>query len=352
MSDFTNIKIGSATYNVKDSTARSSASSAQTLAQMANTTALNADKKATDNAISITALNNLINRRVLYIGDSYMEGAYATTESIQKRVETVTGIPYYTNYQGGAGFITKNNNKNFQVLLSEWIENNPTRLSEVTDLVIAGGINDVMFAASSITPLALYSAFAVIDSYKSRLPNLTRTYIVPMLFVNSGFTNEYLYYTDLMRKAALEFGNNVADFAFTWLRNLTDVSYSDNIHPVQKGYDLIGDYIAKMLQGHSSSQTEYVHLSQNGCSMTLFLKDCLLHGTFSYISPSGTTTASGTVLANLYAGLGATQGVSQFFTAYGQGNTYAIEIRGNQVLAANTLPTYEIAGNFTATAFS
>lgn len=353
MSDFTNIMIGDVPYNVKDTSARSAANSAQTIAQMANNTATKANATANDNVNKITSINKRMKRCVLYIGDSYMEGAYATEYAIQKRVQTLTGIPFYTNPLSGAGFIRRSTgNKNFPALLKEWIDNNPNHLSEITDIVIAGGINDAQFDFNNVTTPNLRTSFAEIAAQCARLPVLERRYVVDMMYVNTGFTKEYLYCADLIKGVSREYGFNTADYAFTWLRNLSNVSHTDNLHPNKSGYNIIGNYIAEMLLGNTISQTEYNYLKTNGCELWLFLRDCLLHGTFYYESPTAQSTPSGTVLATLYNGIGASAGVSQFFTARGRGNQFAIEIKGNQIIAGNTLPEYGIAGNFTATAFS
>lgn len=353
MADVSKFKILETSYDIKDNIARSAATNAQSTASSANNTANDARSTANKNATDIASINSRMKRRILYIGDSYMEGAYATEHAIQKRVQTLTGIPFYTNPLSGAGFIRRSTgNKNFPALLKEWIDNNPNHLSEITDIVIAGGINDAQFDFNNVTTANLRTSFAEITAQCARLPMLERRYVVDMMYVNTGFTKEYLYCADLIKGVSREYGFNTADYAFTWLRNLSNVSHTDNLHPNQTGYNIIGNYIAEMLLGNTISQTEYNYIKTNGCELWLFLRDCLLHGTFYYESPTAQSTPSGTVLATLYNGIGATAGVSQFFTARGRGNQFAIEIKGNQIIAGNTLPEYGIAGNFTATAFS
>lgn len=166
MADITKITLESGTYNIKDVVARNG------------------------------LLNNNIIKKILFIGDSYLD-MYNGTSGVIDKFKELTGI---TNViyalKSGAGFEYTVDNQNFVTLL-----NGVTSDDDVTDIIVLGGYNDQYSNKGNVyQQIGLFCTNA-----KTKFPNAT-VYIGMVGFTLESNKRYPIYETYLTYSKCNEFG--------------------------------------------------------------------------------------------------------------------------------------------------
>ena len=189
-------------------------------------------------------------RRAIYIGDSYFNGVGATpTTDLVYYINKKCGIAQHWNYSHGAtGFIRDTDSlKFYNQLVQASNDSQITDKTEVTDIIVAGGLNDT---GASWTQTALYTECNNISTLaKTAFPNAKLWYI-PFLWINIPYSYDYHRLYIAINKACLKSGDATLSGAPSWLYRM-DSRYQngDDIHPSAIGYELMSDYICNFLNG-------------------------------------------------------------------------------------------------------
>lgn len=189
-------------------------------------------------------------RKAIYIGDSYFNGVGATpTTDLVYYINKKCGIAQHWNYSHGAtGFIRNTDSLKFYNQLVK-ASNDPqiTDKAEVTDIIVAGGVNDT---GASWTQNNLNTECENISTLaKTAFPN-AKLWYVPFMWVNIPYSYDYHRLYVAINNACLKSGNATLSGAPSWLYRL-DSTYQngDDIHPSAKGYELMSNYICNFLNG-------------------------------------------------------------------------------------------------------
>lgn len=189
-------------------------------------------------------------RKAIYIGDSYFNGVGATpTTDLVYYINKKCGIVQHWNYSHGAtGFIRDTDSlKFYNQLVQASNDSQITDKTEVTDIIVAGGLNDT---GASWTQTALYTECNNISTLaKTAFPNAKLWYI-PFLWINIPYSYDYHRLYIAINKACLKSGDATLSGAPSWLYRM-DSRYQngDDIHPSAIGYELMSDYICNFLNG-------------------------------------------------------------------------------------------------------
>lgn len=189
-------------------------------------------------------------RKAIYIGDSYFNSVGATpTTDLVYYINKKCGIAQHWNYSHGAtGFIRNTDSLKFYNQLVK-ASNDPqiTDKAEVTDIIVAGGVNDT---GASWTQNNLNTECENISTLaKTAFPN-AKLWYVPFMWVNIPYSYDYHRLYVAINNACLKSGNATLSGAPSWLYRL-DSTYQngDDIHPSAKGYELMSNYICNFLNG-------------------------------------------------------------------------------------------------------
>lgn len=219
MADVTNFKIGSATYNVKDATAR----------------------EILESYKPYPTFDFLKNRKILFVADSYGTGHGLATPFTTIIINALNNGSRQVSV-GGAGFYqTPTFLSNLQAAA---IQNPET----FTDVVVCGGYND---GKSSISYSQITGAMNSFFTYvKQRFVN-ARLWLMPLGWCSDNATIRYrLAYTTYSAYADGAATNDVI-FVDSIQRVLHVYSrFSDDyVHPSQDGQDKIATYVRQALIG-------------------------------------------------------------------------------------------------------
>ena len=158
-----------------------------------NETLNNINQNLIDVNSDLVKLNRTINKKYIFIGDSYNEG-YGHPDYnlgwglILKDYLNLTNNDYYNLYEGGSGFVhVGNSGHTFQTLLESY-ESDITNKNDITDIIIVGGYNDYDSNDESTINTAIGSMMSYI---KTNYPN-AKTYI-GMVGNNSDWSNSGLF---------------------------------------------------------------------------------------------------------------------------------------------------------------
>lgn len=193
----------------------------------------------------ITNINNeietLTNKKWIFIGDSYSEGYSpdGTVTSWSTILKSYLGLD--NNHclivdAGGAGFANTSNKYEDMI-------NNLTSDTEVTDILIAGGYNDLSYGKSSIIT-GMTTCKTLINQ---KFPNAK----IHVAFIG-GSINEIHGEIYLKKSYYIEGCNSLH---INYLPNLEFVLFnsllfsSDGIHPNQNGQDALGNALYQALNG-------------------------------------------------------------------------------------------------------
>lgn len=219
MADVTNFKIGSATYNVKDATAR----------------------EILESYKPYPTFDFLKNRKILFVADSYGTGHGLATPFTTIIINALNNGSRQVSV-GGAGFYQT------PTFLSNLQAANIASPETYTDVVVCGGYND---GKSGISYSQITGAMNSFFSYvKQRFVN-ARLWLMPLGWCSDNPTIRYrLAYTTYSAYADGAAANDVI-FIDSIQRVLHVYSrFSDDyVHPNQDGQNKIADYVRQALIG-------------------------------------------------------------------------------------------------------
>ena len=189
-------------------------------------------------------------RKAIYIGDSYFNGVGATpTTDLVYYINKKCGIAQHWNYSHGAtGFIRNTDSlKFYNQLVQASNDSQITDKTEVTDIIVAGGLNDT--GASWTQALLNTECNNISTLAKTAFPN-AKLWYVPFMWINIPYSYDYHRLYIAINKACLKSGDATLSGAPSWLYRL-DSTYQngDDIHPSEKGYELMSNYICNFLNG-------------------------------------------------------------------------------------------------------
>lgn len=198
-------------------------------------------------------------RKAIYIGDSYFNGVGATpTSDLVYYINKKCGIAQHWNYSHGAtGFIRNTDSlKFYNQLVQASNDSQITDNTEVTDIIVAGGLNDT--GASWTQALLNTECNNISTLAKTAFPNAKLWYI-PFLWINIPYSYDYHRLYLAINNACLKSGDATLSGAPSWLYRL-DSTYQngDDIHPSAKGYELMSNYICNFLNGGYQGVNEMV----------------------------------------------------------------------------------------------
>ena len=206
-------------------------------------------------------------RKILFIGDSYMVGAWGDSEGIQKRVQACINCDYISYAESTAGWVRKGvNGNNFADLMKKAAAEND--LSFYTDVVIMGGLNDYLLETDrpgSVTNSTIQNTLNIISNLiKTKIINCN-VHAIIFPYVCKGITNSmWVMATTLFNNIRL-YGFNCSQMAYTWLRGIANTSANDGQnyqHPNESGQKFIGNYISRMIQGDNEAMRQnYYNIS-------------------------------------------------------------------------------------------
>lgn len=197
--------------------------------------------------------------KILIIGDSFTDWSGTWVTSFATKI----GRPVQSYARGGAGFTTGGLNT-FQSQLQSAINNED--MSEVSDIIVYGGVNDFTDAHAAVSAMA--SAFA-------SFYNLYETIAAPrpklhMCFGNIGLAQQnayngfYHWYNSCMDSLRESGHAGLVESVPYWHMNRTSCFGTDNLHPNNKGMAVIASYMSQIIDGtytgvHTKASYPIVH---------------------------------------------------------------------------------------------
>lgn len=197
-------------------------------------------------------LSNLMamGKTILYIGDSFMFGPSDLTTAINERLKVTTS---YNFSYGSTGFIRDTAGKSFPHQLENAAADTSFNNADITDIIIAGGINDVYTNTEGDYITALDTIKSIISTNFIN----AKVWLIPMVWGNSQFLlDDQRKYLGLLN-ACLNTGYAVYPNAYQIIMGLPDVML-DAVHPNTRGCDLIARCIASWIDGGITDPEDYI----------------------------------------------------------------------------------------------
>lgn len=201
-----------------------------------------------------TNLSLMLNKKIIFIGDSYAQGYNPdgnTTSWVNLIINKLNLTNSITKYYGGTGFVNTVDNKNFITLLDEITADN-----EVTDIIVAGGYNDMSHITDIYNGIVAFNNIA-----KTKFPNAK---------VHIGAIGWKQDSTALYNLAQVvkEYNLSAKKLNLHYLKNCEYSLHeyglcfaSDNVHPTQYGQDRIAENIIQaFLYGSCSVIYDYANI--------------------------------------------------------------------------------------------
>ena len=189
-------------------------------------------------------------KQILLFGDSYMAGTGGINLIVEQTIEELTQWDVTTYAHGGSGYIHVNDGIRAYELVEQAI-------NEITNKNL---ITDVVFAFSCVNDMAEYGTDKFnYDNIFNALKNINtllianfknaNIHIAPALWINKSYNFDYTTLALWEKMASLNLGWHYAEGSINWLMLTDDVNYSDNLHPNNKGYQLIADRLINLIRG-------------------------------------------------------------------------------------------------------
>lgn len=194
------------------------------------------------------SVDNSYKHNIIYIGDSYAEG-YTPEGSVRPWTTYCNSVlgsslgEYYISALGGAGFLGDQYGKATFLSLLTNLEGTISDKESITDIIVAGCVNDLNGSASTIpTYLEAFSTYAKATYPKAKL------WIAPV-----GRTKNVRDINAL--KTFLSYWSASVVYGFNYINRSNLILHSDNffssdgLHPNANGQRAIGSYIGTALLG-------------------------------------------------------------------------------------------------------
>ena len=205
---------------------------------------------------AIDYVNKKFERNVLYIGDSFFYGALLPHELDHYITQKIRASHEYNYSYGGTGFVRQQMGDNsFPEQLEHAAADPSLDKTMITDIVIAGGLNDDNSTSYDSFKNAVNRIMTCVNNDFFR----ARVWFIPMIWnVNKLGSAEYAKYLNIFN-ACMTSGANVYSNAFTILEGLDAGTYmQDLVHPSNAGYELQAEYIACWMNGTFKQTERYI----------------------------------------------------------------------------------------------
>ena len=217
-----------------------------------NITSLNNRATAIENDAKKKLYKEWSDRKVLFIGDSYLDGwnGAANVKDYSGYMNDILNFSaYYKQAQGGGGFSTAAG-VHF-LTLAQTFKNNHTAdvCNSLTDIFILAGYNDLSATEEDIIEGA-YGIDATVTYLKSNFPNASITIgvIARALYTNAMTFANFRKLVTAYRKGALFNGIHYLDKCELILHDYTLFNNGyDRIHPSSEGYRQLGRMLAALV---------------------------------------------------------------------------------------------------------
>lgn len=195
-------------------------------------------------------------RKLLVIGDSYADSnrgnyAHGYVTVIQESLN-IDDSDVYIYQQGGAGFCGNSMGKSFITLINDAIAAlTAAERAAITDVLIAGGTNDVTYSISDINTAKTNAINLILANFSN-----ARIHIAMI----GGFKHDPASYTALIQNVKYVYDysggsiNTITDaYKAMMLLDSYDTNYSDSVHPSRLGCQRIGMLLAEGIRSLTSS---------------------------------------------------------------------------------------------------
>lgn len=242
MADVSKIELYGTSYNIKDSTARTSASNALTRANSAYSLGETVNARVD--------ICNIIKGQIVYIGDSYLEGftPQGTVTSWGQHLKNIMGKPNDQIFAlGGTSFCNTINNRNWVTMVDEASASSSVDNNKVTLVLFGGGWNEKGYTTSQITTAVQNAATKV----RNNFPNAVAMFVYMAWDRNSGNMTTYnkLYLPARYASALKQTGISFIEGVYKCLQANESYFSSDGTHPNNEGQKAIANAIYSALTG-------------------------------------------------------------------------------------------------------
>lgn len=192
------------------------------------------------------------NSNMLVIGDSFLQH---TNPSWGKMLADLVGTSNYHIYGvSGSGY---SSNTKFSTIVGTAYGDLSSVASDITAIVIGGGINDARNQKSYNEVYGdAVNCFSLMHTY---FPNAV-IFVFPLLLGNRGYGNLVERCNKAITDAAKQVGRSTNELdirvysgCWTWLYDADDTVDSDHIHPVTKGQSIIAYSMLNCINGGDST---------------------------------------------------------------------------------------------------
>ena len=282
-----------------------------------NTNVTNLSATVNSNTSRIQALETGKNY-IACIGDSFGNDNSEWPNLLHNRL----GVNIINKCTNGAGYTT--GTKTFVQQMAE-LASDPN-IDKVSHIIVYGGVND--WSDASASAATMNNAFAqLMNAYNTISGDKPKLIIA---FTNIGKPNRSVYngfgtwYNDCMRWLRVTAKQGIVVGAVYWLWGINDAYLTDNLHPSDRGSQVIASYMMQILNGTYSG----CHFEVRNASPTTGT------GHVDLVFNDGLFNVSAN-LANVTLGTGWTEIAD--FSSYGFGFGSTDEVGGHNELQTNVV---------------
>lgn len=216
----------------------------------------------------VNAINSIIHRKYVLVGDSYL-GGYDGSTTVHswgyyfKSLNGISDSDCYIWYESGAGFVREGSDHdyNFKKLIQAKLAT-ISNADEITDFVIAGGVNDNSYSIADIT-----SAMSTCLEYvKTNFPN-ARIYVG---CIGNKSKSSDLSARQAMAVRVLGVYKNCVNYGAKYLTNIEMIAHdwsnygTDGVHMTETAYQKIG---GALMNAMDSAYSYYVGAEAHTASL-------------------------------------------------------------------------------------
>lgn len=216
----------------------------------------------------VNAVNSIVHRKYVLVGDSYL-GGYDGSTTVHswgyyfKSLNGISDSDCYIWYESGAGFVRTGGDHgyNFKTLIQAKLAT-IDNANEITDFVIAGGVND-----NSYDPATITSAMSTCLEYvKTNFPN-ARVYVG---CIGNKSKSSDVSARQAMAVRVLNVYKNCINYGAKYLTNIEMIAHdwsnygTDGVHMLETAYQKIG---GALMNAMDSAYSYYVGAEAHTASL-------------------------------------------------------------------------------------
>lgn len=224
----------------------------------------------TDYELRDVRLDTIINKKIVFIGDSYGKG-WTQTEGVSftpypDRVAEFLNIPIFNISESGAGFANIGDSGH---TFSQLVSSIPSGLvaSTVSDVYVCGGYNDKSHTQNEINN----GIIAFVNTAKAKYPNAK---IHCGFVAGDGYAPNYGALNNA-RQCYMQCSKRGVEYLTGIEQVMTNLEciYSDNIHPNEYGHSILAIALAQSILGRAYTEVcGFVDIAVNGHNGTSWSK--------------------------------------------------------------------------------